>query len=325
MRVFSGIQPTGTSHLGNYFGAFANWIKLQNEGHEFFYCIVNQHAITMPQDPVTLQKNSFEMAATFLAVGLDKSALFFQSDVPAHSQLAWVFNCLVPMGQMERMIQFKEKSKDQELSATLGLFAYPVLQAADILVYKADTVPVGIDQAQHLELTRLIAKKFNTQYKEIFPEPKTLHTETMKIVGLDGSAKMSKSKNNYIALNEDEETLWKKISVATTDPARVTKNDPGNPFVCNIYTLHTLFSDKAAIGWVVDGCQKAKIGCIECKKKLFLNINNFLKPIRDQYQYWIERPKELKSFFDAGTKKANAIANETIKEVYDIIGFKPWR
>jgi tryptophanyl-tRNA synthetase len=324
MRVLSGMQPTGTIHLGNYFGALVNWIKLQNEGHECFYCIVNQHAITIPQEREKLKKRTLELAAVFLASGLDpeKCTIFVQSDVPAHAEFAWILNCLAPMGEMERMIQYKEKSEKDPDAANLGLLSYPVLQAADVLLYKADLVPVGIDQAQHLELTRTLARKFNNRYKSIFKEPKTLHTPTTKVVGLDGSAKMSKSANNYIGITEDEQTIWKKLGPAVTDPARIKKTDPGNPDICNIYSLHQLFSNQEELDWVIDGCKNAKIGCIECKKKLFKNMNNTLKPIREKYNELISKPEELKEILNKGANKANKVAKETLTQVYDLVGFK---
>lgn len=320
MRVFSGMQPTGIPHLGNYFGAFANWIKLQNEGHECFYCIVNQHAITIPQNSEQLRQWTIEFAAMYLSVGLDKSTLFVQSDVPAHAQLAWVLSCLAPMGQMERMIQFKEKSEKQPGSATLGLFSYPVLQAADILLYKANIVPVGIDQKQHIELARDLAKKFNNQYKEIFPEPETLHTKITKVVGLDGKSKMSKSYNNYIGLTESKEEVWEKLAPAVTDPARIKKSDPGNPDICNIYALHQLMSLQQDIDWARQGCKGAKIGCIECKKKLLEGIERTIAPIRENYNKWIAKPDDIKDILAQGAKKANAVANETLQEVYELVG-----
>ncbi len=321
MRVFSGIQPTGVVHLGNYFGALRNWVELQNEGHECFYPIVNHHAITIPQDPKQLSKQILELAAVLLAVGLDKSTIFVQSDVPEHAELAWVLNCLAPIGQMERMIQFKEKVEGQKDKGTLGLFAYPVLMAADIMLYKTELVPVGIDQAQHLELTRLLVEKFNRTYKPIFPVPKTLHTKTTKVVGLDGSAKMSKSKNNYIGLTEDEETIKQKLRVAATDPARVTRQDPGNPHICNIYALHKLFSNKEIQEWVVKGCTTAGIGCMDCKGQLHENIAIALKPIREKYHDIIAKPDELRAILKDGANKAQSIARETLKEVYDAIGY----
>lgn len=323
MRVLSGIQPTGTVHLGNYFGALVNWVRLQNEGDECFFSIVNQHAITLPQDPKALRENTLNLIAVLLAIGLDpeKSTIFVQSDVPAHANLAWVLFNLAPIGQMERMIQFKEKSQTSPDALNLGLFAYPVLQAADILLYKANLVPVGVDQAQHLELTRLLAEKFNRTFAELFPIPTTLHTPTTKVVGLDGSAKMSKSKDNYIGLVEDEQTIWKKLSHAATDPARIKRTDPGNPFICNIYSLHKLFSSLETIQWVEEGCQTAKIGCIDCKKALFEHMMTHLRPIRARYLELIADPKNLRDILAYGAEKANKVANQTLAEVYAAIGF----
>ena len=324
MRVCSGIQPTGVFHLGNYFGSLVNWIQMQQDGHECFFFIANQHAITLPQKADELKKQTLNAAATLLAIGLDpeKSTIFVQSDVPEHSQLAWILNCLAPMGQMERMIQFKEKSEKNPNTTNVGLFSYPILQAADILLYKANLVPVGIDQAQHLELTRILAKKFNTTYKEVFIEPKTLHTKTTKIIGLDGENKMSKSLNNYIGLTEDPKIIWEKIKTATTDPARVKKTDPGNPEICNIHSLHKLFSTEDDKKWVINGCTKANIGCVECKKKLFENMEIFLKPIRGKYNSLIQNPEMLKRTLAIGAQKARTTAKETLTEVYNAIGFK---
>jgi len=323
VRVLSGIQPTGALHLGNYFGALAHWIKLQNEGHESVFFIANQHAITLPQERETLKKNTLELAASFLAVGIDpqKSIIFVQSDVPAHAQLTWILSSLAPMGLMERQIQFKEKSEKEPGGASLGLFSYPVLQAADILLYKADLIPVGIDQAQHLELTRELARKFNNKYKPIFPEPKTMHTKTTKVVGLDGRSKMSKSYNNYVGITESEESIWQKLSKAVTDTARIKKSDPGNPDICNIFSIHKLFSPDSDLEWSSNGCRKAEIGCIECKKKLFENMKSIIGPIREKYEKLIQNPDKIKAILADGAKRANAIANKTLDEVYDLVGF----
>ena len=323
MRVFSGIQPTGLVHLGNYFGALRNWVKLQNEGNDCFYSIVNHHAITLPQDPDKLREWIFDLACVLLAVGLDpeKSTIFVQSDVPAHTELAWVLNCIAPMGQMERMIAFKEKAKEGA-QVSLGLFAYPVLMAADILLYKTDLVPVGIDQAQHLELARILAEKFNRDYSDIFKVPKTLHTETTKVVGLDGTAKMSKSKNNFIGLTESEDEIWEKLRVAATDPARIRRTDKGNPEICNIYSLHKLFSSIEDQNWVKKGCSTAEIGCIECKKKLLENMFAHLKPIRESYLEWKAQPEKVREILAAGAAKAQAVAQVTLDEVYTAIGYR---
>lgn len=324
MRVISGVQPTGTPHLGNYFGAFANWLDLQSKGNECFFFIANQHAITVPQERDFLSKATLELGAMYLAVGInpEKSIIFAQSDVPAHMQLTWVLSCLAPMGLMERMIQFKEKSAKSPASATLGLFSYPILQAADIILYKAELVPVGVDQAQHLELTRELVQKFNNRYSTLFPEPGTLHTKTQKVVGLDGKSKMSKSYNNYIGLSETAEEIWAKLGPAVTDPARIKKSDPGNPEICNIYALHKLFSSKEDLAWAADGCKNAKIGCIECKKKLAQNIELLIGPIREKYHKLIAKPDFVRDVLRDGAQRANATANETIAEVYDLVGFR---
>ena len=324
MRILSGIQPTGTVHLGNYYGALINWVKLQNEGHDCFFMIVNQHAITLPQDPAKLARWTLEIGATLLAVGLDpdKSALFVQSDVPQHSQLAWVLNCLAPMGVMERMIQFKEKSESNPDAVNLGLFTYPVLQSADILLYKADMVPVGKDQDQHLELTRELARKFNNAYADLFKEPQTLHTEVAKVVGLDGGAKMSKSKNNYIGLTESADDVWNKLRGAATDPARVKRTDAGNPEICNIYALHKLMSPKEDQDWVQQGCRTAQIGCMDCKKKLFTNMDATLAPIRERFNELMANPEPVYAALQKGAIKARAVAQQTLDEVYAAIGFK---
>lgn len=324
MRILSGIQPTGTVHLGNYYGALINWVTLQNQGHECFFMIVNQHAITLPQDPEALRKSTLEVAATLLAVGLnpDKSAIFVQSDVPQHSQLAWVLNCLAPMGVMERMIQFKEKSESNPDAVNLGLFTYPVLQSADIMLYKADMVPVGKDQEQHLELTRDLVRKFNNKYLPLFTEPKTLHTEVTKVVGLDGGAKMSKSKNNYIGLTESSDDVWNKLKGATTDPARVKRTDRGNPDICNIYALHKLVSSEEDLKWVQDGCRTAQIGCMDCKKKLFTNMDAALTPIRNRFNALMANPDQVYAALEKGAEKARKVAQATLDEVYAAIGFK---
>jgi len=323
MRVISGMQPTGIPHLGNYFGALENWVKLQNEGHDCFYFIANQHAITVPQNAQQLRQATRELAAIYFAVGLNpnKSTIFVQSDVPAHSQFAWVLACLAPMGLMDRMIQFKEKTEKQTDIASLGLFSYPIIQAADILLYKADLVPVGIDQAQHLELTRELAKKFNNRYKSIFTEPKTLYTKITKVVGLDGKSKMSKSYNNYIGLIEDSKTIWEKLAPAVTDPARIRKSDPGNPDICNIYSLHKLLSSKDDCSWANSECRNATIGCIECKKKLYENVEKLVAPIREKYHQWMAKPDDIKQILTDGAKKAHAVAQKTLDEVYELIGF----
>src|SRR6185503_16646648 len=251
-RIFSGIQPTGELHIGNYLGAVKNWVALQHE-YDTIICIVDYHAITIAYDPELLRRRRHDMAVSLLAAGIDPNvcALFAQSQVPEHTELAWFFNTITPLGELERQTQFKEKSASQE-SVLAGILNYPVLQAADILLYRADTVPVGEDQVQHLELSRVVARRWNAAFgrltgrktedgaderEEFFPEPKALLTPTRRIMGLDGQSKMSKSKGNTIGMLETSESIWAKLRPAVTDPKRIKKTDPGTPEVCNIYHL----------------------------------------------------------------------------------------
>ncbi len=322
MRVLSGIQVTGDIHIGNYFGAIASWVELQNKGHDCFFFIANLHSLTAQPDPSSLKEWTLKGAAALIALGVDpsKSVLFVQSDVFEHAQLAWIFSCLMPIGEMERMIQFKEKSRQDMESANTGLLIYPLLQAADILLYQPDLVPVGIDQAQHLELTRIAVRKFNARYGNFFKEPQTLHTPTQKVLGLDGKEKMSKSKNNYIAVYEEKESLWAKLSKAATDPARKTRQDPGTPEICNVYSLHQLFSSVSDQQWSAQGCRTASIGCSECKRKLCENIEQFISPVRARYKELCANTSYLESILEQGALKARSIAHATLREVYQLVG-----
>jgi len=238
-RIFSGIQPTGEIHIGNYLGAIQNWVKL-TETYDCIYCIVDYHAISIEYEPLLMQQRILDTALINIACGLtrDRCTLFVQSHVPEHTELAWVFNCLTPIGDLERMTQFKQKAKQHRKNVNLGLLDYPVLQAADILIYKAGYVPVGKDQYQHVELTREIARRFNSRFGQVFPESAVLESKTPKILGLDGKHKMSKSMNNYIGMLESPETIWEKLRTAVTDVNRVRRHDPGNPRKCNVYSLH---------------------------------------------------------------------------------------
>lgn len=325
MRICSGIQPSGKLHLGNYFGALRNWLQLQDEGNECYFFIADLHAHTQPVNPTQLSQCIVELAATLLAIGLnpEKVTLFVQSSVPAHTQLAWVLSCLAPFGEMERMIQFKEKAEHNPNAVNVGLFSYPILQAADILLYQADIVPVGVDQAQHLELTRTLARKFNNQFcpdNPLFIEPRTLHTPTPKIIGLDGQRKMSKSFDNYIALTETEESLRSKLRLAATDPARVTRSNPGTPEICNVFAWHQLFSPVAEQEWAAKGCRTAGIGCVECKGTLAKNLGAFIAPIRERYNDLMARPEYVREVLHAGAQKARAQADKVLERVYTLIG-----
>jgi tryptophanyl-tRNA synthetase len=322
-RILSGIQPSGELHLGNYLGAVKNWVELQ-ERYESLYFVADYHAITQPYDPEQLRRRRREMAASIISAGVDpaKATLFLQSDVPEHTELAWIFNSVTPLGELERQTQFKDKSQRQE-SVVAGLLTYPVLQAADILLYRADLVPVGEDQVQHLELTRVIARRWNALHgrgEEYFPEPQPLLTPTRRIMGLDGQAKMSKSLNNYIGLLETSDQIWAKLRPAATDPARQRRTDPGTPEVCNIYHLHRAFSDPATVETVAVNCRTAAWGCIDCKKVLLQSMETALTPIRRRAAEIATNPAIVDDALATGAAHCRTIAHETIGEVKERMG-----
>lgn len=323
-RIFSGIQPSGELHVGNYLGAVKNWVALQREAESLF-CIVDYHAITVPYEPAQLRARRREMAVGLLAAGIDPSraSLFVQSDVPEHTELAWIFNTVTPLGELERQVQFKDKAQRQE-SVMAGLLNYPVLQAADILLYRADTVPVGEDQVQHLELSRVVARRWNSQFSpaaDYFPEPKALLTPTRRIMGLDGQAKMSKSLGNTIGLLESREEIWAKLRPAVTDPKRIKRTDPGTPEVCNIYHLHKAFSPPGTVEHVAVQCSTAGWGCIDCKKVLAESIERELVPIRSRAAQLAAEPELVQDALASGAAKAKVLAAETMRGVRDRMGF----
>lgn len=322
-RIFSGIQPTGEVHLGNYLGALVQWVDLQRKA-EAFFCIVDYHAITVPQDSRALPGRVLQLAAALLGVGLDpdRCTLFAQSHVSEHCELAWILACRTPLGDLSRMTQFKEKSPQERGKASLGLLAYPVLQAADILLYRAGAVPVGEDQVQHLELSREIARRFNRAFGETFPEPKALLTGAKRVLGLDGSAKMSKSKGNTIALLDPPEVVEKKILTAVTDPARVRRKDPGEPARCNLFRLHEVFTPRERREEIAAGCRTAGLGCVDCKRILLEGLRGELDPVRERIQGWLERPDEVHAVLEAGARKASVLAAETMETVRRRIGVR---
>jgi tryptophanyl-tRNA synthetase len=322
-RIFSGIQPSGSLHIGNYLGAVKNWVDLQHK-YESFFCVVDYHAITLPYRPADLRARTADMALSLLAAGLDpeKCILFVQSMVPEHTELAWIFNTITPLGELERQTQFKDKASREE-SVPAGLLNYPVLQAADILVYRADLVPVGEDQLQHLELSREIARKWNARFDVeggFFPEPKGLLTPTRRIMGLDGQAKMSKSLGNTVELLESPESIWEKLRPAVTDPKRVRRTDPGTPEVCNIYHLHRAFSPPATVEHVAVQCRTAGWGCIDCKKVLHESMEKELTPIRARAAELAANPKRVSEIVADGAEHARGVAHETMLEVKDKMG-----
>jgi tryptophanyl-tRNA synthetase len=335
-RIFSGIQPSGELHIGNYLGAVKNWVQLQHQ-FESIFCIVDYHAIIGQYDPATLRRRRRDMAVSLLSAGLDPSvcSLFVQSQVPEHTELAWILNTITPLGELERQTQFKEKAQRQE-SVSAGLLNYPVLQAADILLYRADAVPVGEDQVQHLELSRVVSRRWNASFgkltgkkndagederEEFFPEPKALLTPTRRVMGLDGQAKMSKSLNNTIGMLESPESIWAKLRPAVTDPKRIRRTDPGTPEVCNIYHLHKAFSAPATVEHVAVQCSTAGWGCIDCKKVLAESMEAELGPIRGRAAELAAKPQEIDDALASGADHCRHLARETMDTVRDRMGF----
>ena len=315
-RVFSGIQPSGELHIGNYLGAVRNWVRLQRE-HDCIFSVVDLHALTQPYEPAELPQRTLEMATGLFAAGLDpqRAIIFVQSHVPQHAELNWLLTTVTPLGELERQTQFKDKSQRQE-SIPAGLLNYPVLQAADVLLYRAQLVPVGEDQLQHLELMREIARRWNSRYGDaFFPEPQPLLTESKRVMGLDGHAKMSKSLGNTIGIFESPEAIWEKLRPAATDPARVTRKDPGTPEICNIFTMHQGFSPPETVQLVAHNCRTAGWGCIDCKRTLAEHMIAGLTPIRERAADLRSRPERVLAMLRDGAERAAAIASEIIREV----------
>ncbi|TVP76495.1 MAG: tryptophan--tRNA ligase [Gemmatimonadales bacterium] len=323
-RVFSGMQPSGEAHLGNYLGALRQWVPLQ-DAHECFFCIVDQHAIVGEYEPDDLPARVFDLATSFLAVGLDpeRSTIFVQSDVPEHAELAWLFNSVTPVGDLERMTQYKDKSARYE-SIPAGLLNYPILQAADILLYRADRVPVGEDQLQHLELSREIARKWNARFGGYFPEPKPILSQAGRILGLDGNAKMSKSLENTVRILAEPEEIWGRVRTAVTDPQRVRRDDPGRPEVCNVYTLHGHFTDPERLPDIAAQCRAGTRGCVDCKRILAESIGDHFAEVRERAREYREDPGLVRDILEAGARRARVEAQETMEAVRDRMGIR-WR
>ncbi|MDP2682813.1 MAG: tryptophan--tRNA ligase [Deltaproteobacteria bacterium] len=317
-RVLSGMRPSGKLHLGHFHGVLENWLRLQKE-HECLFFVADWHALTTEyNNPSNIQDNIKEMVIDWLSCGIDpdKSTIFLQSAVKEHAELHLLLSMITPLSWLERNPTYKEQLeevKDKDLH-TYGFLGYPVLQTADIIIYKADMVPVGIDQAPHLELSREITRRFNFLYGKIFPEPQTLLTETPKLLGTDGR-KMSKSYNNAIFLSDPPDVIEKKILPMMTDPARQRRTDKGNPEICPVYFLHRIYSTTETIAWVEDGCKTAGIGCIECKKSLIPSIIKELAPIQEKRAELVKNPDIVNQVLTKGNVKAKRIAEETMAGV----------
>lgn len=396
-RIFSGIQPSGEIHVGNYLGALRNWVAL-TETHDCIFCIVDYHALTGPGDPQQMPNRVFEAVVASIACGLDpeKCTIFVQSHVPEHAELCWLFNTVTPLGSLFRMTQFKDKSRGalrrqvdnaqasakeinrvaQQLrklihgvddrskpiheaaqglkgkpkgmldsiraandrlgelmqflqvglgisEASMGLLDYPVLQAADVLLYKATKVPVGEDQSQHIELCREIAERFNKHVgREVFPAATVLHSETPKIRGIDGKAKMSKSLGNHLGVLWEEEQLWERLKGAFTDPERLRKGDPGRPEICNIFTMHGGFTSEDRIAEIDKGCRDGSLGCVDCKRILLESILDDLRPARERAADLHANPDRVKLILATGADRCREIANETLDDARRALGLR---
>lgn len=324
-RILSGMRPTGRLHIGHLMGALNNWVKLQDE-YLCFYMIADWHALMSEyEDPKSLKESCYEMVRDFVACGIDpeKSVIFVQSHVPEHLELAMIFSDITPLAWVERVPTYKEQLREvkgRDLT-TYGFLGYPILQAADIAVYKANAVPVGVDQIPHLELTREIVRRFNNLYKtELFPEPEAILTKTSKILGLD-NRKMSKSYNNFISLSDTPEVIRKKVSVMITDPQRIKLQDEGHPDVCNVFSYYSTFAKPGDVAKVRDWCEGALKGCTECKKGLAEIVIEALEPIRARRDKLSDA--EVEDIISKGAKKAREAASETMREVKKLINFLP--
>jgi tryptophanyl-tRNA synthetase len=323
-RILSGMQSSGKLHLGNLVGALSNWVRLQ-DSYDCYYFIADWHSLTTGYaDTSAIKESTRDILVNFLAAGLDpeKCTIFIQSRIPEHAELHLLLSMITPLGWLERVPTYKEKQqelKDRDLS-TYGFLGYPLLMTADIIIYRAKYVPVGIDQVPHLEISREITRRFNSLYKEIFPEPEPLLTEFPKVVGVDGR-KMSKSYDNAIYLSDTPQVVEQKIRTMVTDPARVKKTDPGNPELSPVYQLHKIFSSKEEVEKVTDGCRTAGIGCIECKQILIRNVFRVMEPIWAKRQELLNNPDTLHGIVEQGTAKAKKVVGETMQLVREAIGF----
>ena len=319
-RVFSGFRVTGEQHIGNYFGAIQNYVALQDD-YDCLYCAVDVHSLTTLEDARLVGPNSLESATVMLAAGVDpeRSIIFVQSHVPEVMELAEYFAMLTPLSVLTRVPTFKEKVRQQPENVNAGLLGYPVLMAADILLYKAAVVPIGIDQEPHLELTREVARKFNNRFGDTFPEPASKHTETPLIRGLDGQGKMSKSMGNAIPLTATAEETTALVRAAVTDPQRARRTDPGRPEICNVYALHQVFAPERA-PQIYEQCTTAAIGCVDCKMLLANSVNDHFAEFRAKHAELRAKPDYVRSVLHEGARRAGAIARETMSEVRERIG-----
>ncbi len=321
--VFSGIQPSGVVHIGNYVGAIRHWAGMLDD-YDCTFCVVDFHAMTVPYEAEQMPRRVFDTFVVNVAAGLDpeRCCLFVQSHVPEVAELCWILMNCASMGALGRMTQFKDKGDKLKGQVNAGLFTYPVLMAADILLYKADTVPVGEDQTQHLEFAREVTRAFNSRFGETFPEPRPLFSDVPRLMGLQGKDKMSKSLDNYVSLLDTPEEIWAQLKTAATDPARVRRQDPGTPEICNIHTMHQAFSPPEDVAWAAEGCRAAGIGCIDCKKCVAEHMSAELAPIRRKTQEMAADPEGVRRLMDKGAETAREVARRTMEEVRRKVGIR---
>ena len=317
-RILSGMRPTGPLHLGNYHGALANWVRMQDE-YDCFFFVADWHALTSDYEkPDFIHGYTTEILLDWLSAGLspEKSTLFIQSRIKEHAELFLILSMITPVPWLERNPTYKDQIdqlSNKDLS-TFGFLGYPVLQAADIIMYKPYGVPVGVDQAPHVEITREIARRFNYLYGPVFPEPQVILTETPKLLGTD-RRKMSKSYGNAIFLSDSPEAVASKVAAMVTDPQRMRRSDPGNPDVCNVYDFHKLYSPVEVVEDVNRRCRTADIGCVECKKRMAGYLNAFLDPIRERRRFYVERPGLVEEIIAAGSDTSRQTASRTMEDV----------
>ncbi|MFY9413363.1 MAG: tryptophan--tRNA ligase [Tepidanaerobacteraceae bacterium] len=315
--IMSGMRPTGRLHMGNMMGALTNWVKLQDD-YDCYFVVVDWHALTTEYSSTEeIKENIRQMVIDWVSVGLDpeKCNIFVQSNVKQHAELHLFFSMITPLSWLERCPTYKEQLKQLENKEinTYGFLGYPVLMATDILIYKADRVPVGKDQQPHIELTREIARRFNYLYKPVFPEPEALYTEFMVLPGIDGR-KMSKSYDNHIEISASPKTIMEKVRMMITDPAKIRKNDPGHPEICNVFAFYKVFDQKDNVAELKEICEKGLIGCVECKKKLASIIIDKMEPIHQKRHELEQNPSIIDNILDIGAKRARIVAERTLEE-----------
>jgi tryptophanyl-tRNA synthetase len=319
-RILSGMRPTGKLHLGHLVGALENWVTLQDQ-YQNYHLIADWHALTTNLDSSDIYDNSIDMLIDWLAAGIDpkKSPVFRQSQIKEHTELHLILSMLITAARLERNPTVKDQVRDLNIeNITYGHLGYPVLQSADILLYKGDLVPVGEDQVPHVEITREIARRFNTQYGNVFPEPESKLTKFARLPGLDGNMKMSKSAGNTILLSDSPEEITKRVRTAVTDPQKIRRNDPGRPDVCTVFTYHKKFNPDE-IPEIRKGCESGALGCVDCKLNAAKKIADYLSPIREKRLYYESHPQEVLDILHDGETKAKLVAVETMKEVHAVM------